>query len=80
MDGPVGGLWPASQIIDPKGTYGIQDSTIPNYVLGSTQTEPYTVVDGPIVDCVVGRWTRWSSCSVSCGIGYKTRHRIIVVS
>jgi hypothetical protein len=31
------------------------------------------------VDCVVSRWSQWSACSVSCGRGFKTKTRTIMV-
>merc|ERR1711915_560378 len=30
------------------------------------------------LDCKIGEWSKWSSCSMSCGGGQSSRHRIIM--
>jgi hypothetical protein len=60
-------------------TYNLLTPTATTYTT-EFETEPITVVEGPITDCAVSRWSRWSNCSVSCGHGYKTRSRSILVS
>jgi hypothetical protein len=80
MASPYNGLLPSSHILALNTTtYGLVVSPIPNYNFES-ETEPITMVEGEIVDCKVSRWSRWSKCSVSCGLGYKTRSRSIEVS
>lgn len=40
---------------------------------------PQTRFTGDPVNCVVSSWTTWSQCSVSCGQGFKTKTRAILV-
>ncbi|XP_021930567.1 spondin-1-like isoform X2 [Zootermopsis nevadensis] len=68
----------SSYFLDFNMTYGLMVSTLPTYNFES-EVEPRNVVEGRVIDCVVSRWTRWSKCSVSCGCGYKTRNRSILV-
>lgn len=44
-----------------------------------TETQPCNRIPCPI-DCVVGDWEPWSSCSEPCGDGVKSRRRPVVVS
>jgi len=43
-----------------------------NFVLFFTVTETSTTTGVP---CILTEWSEWSSCSRTCGIGYKTRTR-----
>lgn len=35
-------------------------------------------IDLPVIDCKLSGWSPWSTCSASCGIGWKTRSRYII--
>ncbi|PSN42119.1 40S ribosomal protein S10 [Blattella germanica] len=50
-NGPVAGLWPASQIFDHRGgSFGLEGSALPSNLF-DIRTEPITAVDGPVVNC-----------------------------
>ncbi|ESN92355.1 hypothetical protein HELRODRAFT_181554 [Helobdella robusta] len=43
----------------------------------SEQSEPCRV--GCAVDCVLSQWSVWSTCSQTCGLGYRSRSREILL-
>jgi hypothetical protein len=76
---PLDELLPSSHILDLNMTYGLVGSPVSTHNFES-KAEPISIIEGEVRDCVVTRWSRWSKCSVSCGRGYKTRERFILVS
>ena len=61
-----------------------EDADVTTTASSSLQAESYVfennaTTDEAAVDCVVSRWSQWSPCSASCGRGFKTKTRTILV-
>jgi len=52
-------------------------------IMEETTEEPYLDVQPyfvkPKVDCIVSSWSEWTPCSKSCGIGWTTRDREVII-
>lgn len=46
--------------------------------VSTTRSEAVSAL-GPRVDCVVSEWGEWSPCTATCGLGYRERHRRVLV-
>lgn len=45
---------------------------------GMGQQTPSDCADRPQEDCIMGEWTIWSTCSVTCGGGHRERSRSVL--
>jgi hypothetical protein len=63
----------ADQFDDDYSSLNVMDKT--NTGINHHQNHPQA---SPI-DCMITEWTPWSSCSTTCGKGWKERQRMIKV-
>lgn len=78
--------WSACSATCGKGTQSRTRTTVVQPVAGgvacgaTVETQECTGLPVCPVDCVMGDWTVWSACSVTCGKGTKARSRLVKVA